>query len=89
MALGAQPGDVLRLVIGEGMAMTLGGVAIGLAAALGLTRLMKSLLFNVSATDPLTFCPTTWLLALVALLACWIPARRAMQVDPMVALRED
>ena len=89
MALGAQPGDVLRLVIGEGMAMTLGGVAIGLAAALGLTRLMKSLLFNVSATDPLTFCLTTWLLALVALLACWIPARRAMRVDPTVALRED
>jgi ABC-type antimicrobial peptide transport system permease subunit len=89
MALGAQTRDVLRLVIGQGMAMTLGGVALGLAAALGLTRLMRSLLFGVSASDPLTFFLTTWLLTLVALLACWIPARRAMRVDPMVALRED
>jgi putative ABC transport system permease protein len=89
MALGAQARDVLTLVIGQGMAMTLGGIALGLAAALALTRLMKSLLFDVSANDPLTFLLTAWLLALVALLACWIPARRAVKVDPLVALREE
>ncbi len=89
MALGAQSGDVLKLVIGQGMTMTLGGVALGLWAALGLTRLMTSLLFGVSATDPLTYLATAVLLALVALLACWIPARRAMKVEPTVALREE
>jgi putative ABC transport system permease protein len=89
MALGAQAGDVLRLVIGQGMAMTLGGVALGLLAALALTRLMKSLLFRVSPGDPLTFLLTTWLLTLVAFLACWIPARRAMKVDPLLALRDE
>jgi len=87
MALGAQRGDVLRLMLGEGMKMALVGVAIGIAAALGLTRLMTNMLFGVSAADPLTFCGVAFVLAAVALTACYIPARRAMRVDPMVALR--
>jgi ABC-type antimicrobial peptide transport system permease subunit len=89
MALGAQRKDVLALVLGEGLKMALAGVAIGLAAAVGLTRLLAkfSMLFGVSATDPLTFAGVALLLTLVALLACWIPARRAMRVDPLVALR--
>lgn len=87
MALGAQPGDILKLVFGHGMSLTIIGLGVGLAAALILTRLMKSLLFNVSATDPFTFSGVALLLALTALLACYIPARRAMKVDPLVALR--
>jgi len=87
VAMGASRSDVLRMVLGDGMKMTLIGVGIGIAAALGLTRLMASLLFGVSATDPLTFTGSSDLLSVVALAACYIPARRAMRVDPMVALR--
>ncbi len=87
MALGAQRADVMRLVLGQGAKMALVGVASGIAAALGLTRLMANQLFGVSAHDPLTFVTVAILLTLVALLACYLPARRAVRVDPMVALR--
>jgi predicted permease len=87
MALGAQPKDVMKLVLGEGVKLALVGAAIGLAAAFGVTRLMATLLYGVSATDPLTFAAVATVLLGVALLACYIPARRAMGVDPNVALR--
>jgi putative ABC transport system permease protein len=87
MALGAQRRDVLRLVLGEGAKMALVGVAAGIGAALGLTHLMANQLFGVTAQDPLTFAAVAIVLTLVALLACYLPARRAMRVDPMVALR--
>ena len=87
IALGANRHNILALVLKKGMGLTLLGVAIGLAASFALTRLMSSLLFGVKASDPLTFLVVPLLLATVALLACWIPARRATRVDPMVALR--
>jgi ABC-type antimicrobial peptide transport system permease subunit len=87
MALGAQRSHVLKIVLGQGARLALLGVVIGLAAAVGLTRLMTTILYGVSATDPLTFSAVAIVLALVALVACYIPARRAMRVDPIVALR--
>ena len=89
IALGAQSHDVIALVVGNGMRLVLMGIAIGLAGAFALTRWMASMLFDVSATDPLTFVVIALLLALVALLACWIPARHATKVDPLVALRHE
>ncbi len=87
VALGAQATDVLRLVVGQGLKLVVLGLALGLLGALLLTRLLDSMLFEVSATDPATLIAVPLLLAFVALLACWIPARRATRVDPMIALR--
>lgn len=87
MALGAQQSDVLKLIVGQGMKLALIGVVIGVVASVGLTRLMSKLLFEVSATDPKVFAIIAGLLLLIALIACWIPARRATRVDPMIALR--
>jgi ABC-type antimicrobial peptide transport system permease subunit len=87
MALGARPLDIWRLVIGQGLKLTLLGIGLGAASALALTRLLTSLLIGVSPTDQLTFVTLAVLFSLVALLACYLPARRATQVDPLVALR--
>jgi len=87
IALGATPGNVLRLVLGQGLVTALIGVAIGVAGAIVLTRTLRSFLFRLSPTDPVTFAGVALLLILVALLACYFPARRAAKVDPMEALR--
>jgi len=87
IALGAQARDIVRLILKQGLALTLIGLALGIVVSVALTRLMKSLLFGVGTTDPLTFVVIAMLLTAVALLACWVPARRATRVDPMVALR--
>jgi putative ABC transport system permease protein len=89
MTLGAQAGDVLRLILAQGMRLVAIGVALGLLGAFAATRLLKSQLFNVSATDPITFLAIALLLGFVAFLACWAPARRAARVDPMVALKHE
>lgn len=89
MALGAQSGNVQRLILRQGMTLAVIGSVIGLGIALGATRLLKSILYGVDAMDPTTFIGVTFLLATVALLACWIPALRASRVDPMVALRAE
>jgi putative ABC transport system permease protein len=89
VALGAQGRDVLKLVIRQGLILVMVGMVIGLGGALALTRILSSLLYGISASDPLTFVGVAALLALVALLACWIPARRATKVDPMIALRHE
>jgi putative ABC transport system permease protein len=87
MALGAQKLDVLRMVLKDGVRMTLVGIVLGVAGALGLTRLLRTMLYGVSSTDPLTFISVAALLGAIAMLACYVPARRAMKVDPMEALR--
>jgi putative ABC transport system permease protein len=87
MALGAQAADVLRLIIGQGIKLVVIGVALGLGGAYALTRLISSLLFGVGTKDTLTFVVVAAVLALIALVACYVPARRATKVDPLVALR--
>jgi putative ABC transport system permease protein len=89
MAIGAEPGDVLRLVLGQGLRLTLAGVGLGLLAAIGLTRFLRAALYGVTSTDPLTYALVAALLTLVALVAAWVPARNAARFDPLTALRSD
>ena len=89
MAVGAQRGDVLRMIVGGGMKLTLVGVAIGLAGALALARLVATMLFDVTPFDPASYAATAIVLLAIAALACYIPARRAMRVDPIMALRQE
>jgi ABC-type antimicrobial peptide transport system permease subunit len=87
LALGAGRADIVRLVLRQGLLLALSGTALGLAASLGLTRLLESQLYRVSSTDPITFAGSALVFAVVAALASYLPARRAMRVDPMAALR--
>jgi ABC-type antimicrobial peptide transport system permease subunit len=89
MALGAHPHDIRRMILGQGVGLVVAGVVLGLGTAAVLSRVTRRVLMLVSSTDPLTFAAVTLLLALVALWACYVPARRAMRVDPMVALRHE
>ena len=89
MALGAQRREILMLVVGQGMRPIVVGIGLGIVTAVGITRFMTKLLFQVTPLDPLTFAVVTTLLGVVALIACWIPARRATQVDPLTSLRAE
>jgi putative ABC transport system permease protein len=89
IALGARPAAVMRLIVGQGMRLVFVGTALGIAGAWALTRVLTNLLFGVTATDPIAFSGAVALLVVVALAACVVPARRAMPIDPMVALRAD